>query len=81
DLNSEWDGNFDLWNMSRLGASIWDYDPRFVEYTQGPTLATSPIKTSVPDAQVFLHVAPPPQTDGSDTSNISPFHVTSPKEG
>lgn len=81
DLNSEWDGNFDLWNMSRLGATIWDYDPNLVEYTKGPTMATSPIKTSAPDAQVFLHVAPPPQTDGSDTSNISPFHVTSPKEG
>lgn len=81
DLNHEWDGNFDLWNMSRLDATIWDYDPNFVEYTKGPTMASSPIKTSAPDAQVFLHVAPPPQTDGSDTSNISPFHVTSPKEG
>lgn len=81
DLNHEWDGNFDLWNMTRLGATIWDYDPQLVTYTQGPTAATSPIKTSAPDAQVFLHVAPPPQTDGSDTSNISPFHVTSPKEG
>lgn len=81
DLNHEWDGNFDLWNMTRLGATIWDYDPNLVEYTKGPTMASSPIKTSAPDAQVFLHVAPPPQTDGSDTSNISPFHVTSPKEG
>ncbi len=81
DLNHEWNGNFELWNMTRLGATIWDYDPNLVEYTQGPTMSTSPIKTSAPDAQVFLHVAPPPQTDGSDTSNISPFHVTSPKEG
>lgn len=81
DLNHEWNGNFELWNMTRLGATIWDYDPNLVEYTKGPTMATSPIKTSAPDAQVFLHVAPPPQTDGSDTSNISPFHVTSPKEG
>jgi len=81
DLNHEWDGNFDLWNMTKLGATIWDYDPNLVEYTKGPTMATSPIKTSAPDAQVFLHVAPPPQTDGSDTSNISPFHVTTPKEG
>lgn len=81
DLNQEWNGQFELSNMTRLGATIWDYDPDFVEYIQGPTMTTSPIKASVPDAQVFLHVAPPPQTDGSDTSNISPFHVTAPKEG